>query len=151
MIAEYTRRRAGFQNGEWITMADGQEWLFTNPPAPGVDAEYDGLVEGLLEAEDAAEARKFELAIAIFLLSRNYQPSPRDFEEIFCFGNNLAARDSAQEAISTLISSNLEPRRRRADNGWSSPGVHRPTGRAVPAFLSSYATHFRSKVAPWLN
>ncbi len=107
MVAEKTRRKSGFAGGVWIRMADGQEWLFSNPPAPGNDPEYDALVQGLLEAEDESEARKFELAIAIWLLSRNYQPSPREYEEIFSFASDNAARSCAQEAISTLIASNL--------------------------------------------
>ena len=45
MVAEKERRRSGFQGGAWIRMADGQEWLFTSPPPPGVDARYDALIQ----------------------------------------------------------------------------------------------------------
>jgi hypothetical protein len=119
MIAEMTRRRSGFQDGAWIRMADGKEWLFSRPPAPGADAQYDALIQCLLEAEDQHEARRIELAITISLLSRNYQPSPREFQEILSFGGDDAARSSAQEAISTLIRPDIDQARRRARTGRS--------------------------------
>jgi hypothetical protein len=152
MVAEKVRRRSQFEGGVWIKMADGQEWLFGDPPAQGVDPDYDGLVQGLLEAEDQHEARKFELAIGMLLLSRNYQPSAREYEEIFSFSNGDAARSSAEEAISTLIGSDLDRKRRYAvTQPRSTPAALRPPLPAVPAFFSSCATHLRSAMAPWLH
>jgi hypothetical protein len=151
MVAEKARRRAGFQDGVWIRMADGQEWLFKNPPVPGVDAEYDGLVQGLLEAEDQHEARKFELAIALLLLSKNYQPSPREYQDIFCFDGSDEAQSSATKAISTLIFSDLERRRRHVAGERPAAAVQFPRLGTLPAFISNCATHFRSTMAPWLH
>jgi hypothetical protein len=150
MVAETSRRRSRFQGEAWIRMADEQEWLFTVPQTPGVDADYDALVQGLLEAEDQSEARKFELAIAILLLSRNYQPSPCEYEEILCFGSADAAR-SAQEAISTLICSNLDQARRDTAPDRSASAAFSPPSRSLPHFVSSCAAHFRSRKAPWLH
>ncbi len=132
-------------------MADGQEWLFTSPPAPGVDADYDALIHALLEAEDQSEAKKCELAIAILLLSRNYQPLPSEYQRIFCFGGDDAAQSSAEEAIATLICSNLDQVRRRAapERSASRALGHQP--RTLPALISSCATRLRSTMTPWLR
>ncbi len=151
MVSEKARRRAEFQGGAPVKMADGQEWAFANPPAAGVDAEYDALLQGLLEAEDRNEARKFELAIGMLLLSRNYQPSPREYREIFCFDSDDAGRSAAQEAISTLIGSNLERRRREVVAGKPVSGALRPHLRTLPAFISTCATHLRSTLTPRLR
>jgi hypothetical protein len=151
MVSEKARRRAEFQAGTGIKMADGQEWLFSSPPPPGTDAEYDGLVEGLLEAEDQNDARKSELAIAMFLLSRNYQPTPREYEEIFSFRTQDATRSSAQEAISGLISADLDRRRRHSALERSSSAALRHPMRSLPALISSCAMHLRSSMAPWLH
>jgi len=91
-------------------MGDGQSWLFPHPPAPGTDREYDGLIRCLLEAEDAAEARRIELALGILLLSRNYDPQPSEYQAIFGFGEDHATRLAAQAAISELVYNDLEKR-----------------------------------------
>jgi hypothetical protein len=148
MVAEDARRRSGFEGGAWIEMADGQKWLFPHPPAPGVDAQYDALVQGLLEAEDRNEARRFELSMAISLLSRNYEPLPGEYEEIFAFGANDVARSSAQEAISELIYANLDDDRYHAGHEPLSTAMPHLQLRDLPALISSCATHFRAGLAP---
>jgi hypothetical protein len=130
-------------------MADGQEWLFAKPPAPGAQAQYDALVHCLLEAEDQNEARKSELAIAIYLLSSYNQLSPREYEEIFSFGSDDAARSSAQEAISALICQGLGQERRHAAPARPASTALRSMWRNLNALFSSFATHFRSSMGPW--
>jgi hypothetical protein len=95
-------------------MGDGQAWLFPPLPSRGVDSEFDALIQGLYEAEDQSEARRFELAIAILLLWRMYQPSPSEYQAIFGFGSDYTTESSAQEAISTMITSQLDSERRAA-------------------------------------
>ncbi len=151
MVAENARRRSGFLGGAWIKMADGREWLFSGPPARGVDADYDALVHALLEAEDRSEARKCELTIAILLLSRNYQPSPSEYVKIFYFGSDDAAQSSAEEAISTLIRSNLDQERRHVARERSASAAIGAPLRFLPALISSCTTRFRAKMAPWLH
>jgi len=110
MVEQETRRRGDFQPGNWVRMGDGQQWMFPDPPAPGADHEYDALIRCLLEAEDADEARRIELALGILLLSRNYDPRPSEYEAIFSFGEDQATGSAAQAAISELIYNDLETR-----------------------------------------
>jgi hypothetical protein len=148
MVAEKARRRSQVEVGAWITMADSQEWLFGQPPAPGVDPEYDDLAQALLESHDRHEARRFELAIAILLLSKNYQPSPREYEEIFSFRNDDPAHSSAQQTISTLIWSDLDRRRAQAAPPGRASASRSSRVRTLPGIISTWATHFRSTMAP---
>jgi hypothetical protein len=132
MVEEKLRRRAGFQLGKWVPMGDRQHWMFPPPPAPGIDRDYDALIRVHRESEDADDERRIELAVAILLLSRNYSPTPGEYEAIFDFGANQSARSAAQAAISEIVRHDLESRR-----------VNRP-----PAQRQSTApilhTHFRT-------
>ena len=111
MADEKARRRAEFQEGTWVRMGDGQDWMFPRPPAPGCDREYDDLIRCHHEAEDADDALVIELALAIRLLSRNYAPRPDEYFAIFSFGEDHAARAHARAAISELINADLEAER----------------------------------------
>jgi hypothetical protein len=66
--------------------------MFPHPPAAGVDRAYDAMIRIHHESEDAAEERRIELAMAILLLSRNYEGKPAEYEAIFSFGADQAAR-----------------------------------------------------------
>ena len=111
MVEEKVRRRMGFQAGRWVRMADGQEWMFPDPPVPGIDPDYDDLIRCRLESEDADEDLRIELALAIRLLSRNYNPKPDEYAAIFSFGDDESGRSRAQAAISTLVHHDLESHR----------------------------------------
>src|ERR1700678_3498358 len=100
MVEEKVRRRAGFQSGRWVRMGDRQQWMFPPPPAPGIDPEYDALTRIHQEPEDADDERRIELAMAILLLSRNYDPTPDEYVAIFSFGTDPSAKSTAQAAIS---------------------------------------------------
>jgi hypothetical protein len=88
MIDERVKRRPGFIPGMPIRLADHQEWWvpapsdLRGPDAGSDDPEYAYLLEAVDDAEDAAELRRAELALGIFLLSRNYQFSPSEFAEL---------------------------------------------------------------------
>jgi hypothetical protein len=147
MMAEKMRRRPCFHAGTWIRMGDGQEWMFPHPPTLGSDREYDALWRCLLESENAAEARRNELALAILLLSRNYDPQPKEYETIFDFGTDPAVQSSAQTAISKLIYHDLAN-----EQFASSPKHDVPAGVAgvlgtLQSLVSSCASRVRSRMA----
>jgi hypothetical protein len=103
MVVEKVRRRAGFQSGRWVRMGDRQQWMFPPPPAPGIDPEYDALSRIHQESEDADDERRIELAMAILLLSRNYDLMPDEYVAIFSFGTDPSAKSTAQAAISEVV------------------------------------------------
>jgi hypothetical protein len=103
MVEEKVRRRAGFQSGRLVRMGDRQQWMFTPPPAPGIDHEYDALSRIHQESEDADDERRIELAMAILLLSRNYDLTPDEYVAIFSFGTGPSAKSTAQAAISEVV------------------------------------------------
>jgi hypothetical protein len=104
MVDESVHRRATFREGKWLRMADGQDWSFPRPPAPGADLEFDATLRTLHEAESWDEALRAEFALAILLLSRNYDLMPREYEQIFGFGTRKADRSLFQSAFSGMIS-----------------------------------------------
>lgn len=108
MLGETALRLPGFREGTRIRMSDGQDWSFPNPPEPGLDREFDGLIRAHLEAEDWDEALRIELAISVLLLSRNYALTPADYARIFDFGNDRGTLEEAQSALSRLIASHCE-------------------------------------------
>jgi hypothetical protein len=103
MVEEKVRRRAGFQSGRWVRMGDRQQWMFPPPPTPGIDPEYDALTRIHQESEDADDERRIELAMAILLLSGNYDLTPDEYVAIFSFGTDPSAISTAQAAISEVV------------------------------------------------
>jgi len=101
MLDENALRRPDFLPGRPIRLADGQRWTFPLPPGehcPGVGDGaaqeevgtlfgygYSATLAAVLEAADEFERLQAELALAIFLLGRNYDLSPVSFQEILCF------------------------------------------------------------------
>jgi hypothetical protein len=88
LAEERARRQPSFRPGRTIELADGQRWTF---PAPPKGSEWNsapfgpacaGILRAIVEAEDNAEARRAELALAIYLLGHNYRLSPADFERV---------------------------------------------------------------------
>ena len=89
MRDERDRRRPSFQPGLGLRLADGQVWSFPVPadfvdgpagPSRAWDGpDYRGILGALAEAEDEGERFRAELALAIHLLSWNYEV---DREEI---------------------------------------------------------------------
>jgi hypothetical protein len=147
MVEEEARRRVQFEEGMWVRMGDGQAWMFPHPPAPGVDREYDDLVRCRHESEDANEALRAELALAIKLLSRNYNPRPDEYAAIFSFGADRAARWRARAAIAELIDDNLDEARLNRQPGPPATVPFRAHFRTLRRSLSSCAVRVRSRVA----
>ncbi len=69
--------------GRWLVLYD-----FRPLPKPGVDSQYDALAMARPEAEDRDEVLRIELAIAISLLSQDYDLTPADYTRIFDFGSD---------------------------------------------------------------
>jgi hypothetical protein len=132
MFEEKVRRRAGFQSGRWVQMGDRQRWMFPPPPASGIDPEYDALARIHQEPEDADDERKIELAMAILLLSRNYDPTPDEYIAIFSFGTDESARSAAQAAISEVV--RREPQNQRVNRVPTQPQAS--TRRFYTSFLA---------------
>ncbi len=158
MVEQKVRRRRDFQHGIWVRMGDGRSWMFPHPPVRGTDREYDALIRCLVEAEDADEARKVELALSILLLSRNYDPKPDEYEAIFSFGEDRATRSAAQSAICELIYNDLEAKssfgpRKKVHTRSEGRHVFRAATRSVPGAIlmrpSSLAE--RPKLSPISN
>jgi hypothetical protein len=153
MVEEKLRRRAGFQLGKWVPMGDRQHWMFPPPPAPGIDRDYDALIRVHRESEDADDERRIELAVAILLLSRNYSPTPGEYEAIFDFGTDSSARSTAEAAISEIVRHDLENRRvnRPPAKRQSATPILRTHFRTVKTSVRSCAGRVCSTVAPWLK
>ncbi len=130
---EFETRREGFLGGGWVQLADGQEWAFPGPEEIAGDRLQRNGVAALLraigEAEDDAERRRGELALAIKLLAVNYDLSPEMFQRILGRSADARAAAAMQAAFRDLARRHAEalwPRRTspnpdRAD-GWACPG-----------------------------
>jgi hypothetical protein len=153
MVSEKVRRRAGFQMGRLVRMGDRQHWMFPPPPAPGSDPDYDGLIRVHHESEDGRDEREIELAMAILLLSRNYDPTPDEYVSIFSFGTDQSARSTAQAAISDIVCRDLENQRgnRLPAQPYSSTPRFHARFLSIQSSVRSYAGRFCSTLAPWLQ
>jgi hypothetical protein len=135
-------------------MGDRQQWMFPLPPAPGVDPDYDALIRVHRESEDADDERRIELAMAILLLSRNYDPKPEEYRSIFSFGNDELAHSTARAAISELVRHDLgkqQVNRRPAQTQSTPPHFHthfrcvRTLVRSCTARVCSTMAHRRGQ------
>jgi hypothetical protein len=131
-------------------MADGQEWSFPRPPAAGLDLEFDATMGALREAEDHDDALRAELALAILLLSRNYELRPADYQQIFGFGAGSAALGEFRAAFSEMISESAQSR--LPERPLSSPRVAAGSLRSslLQTWLSACATRVRSLLSSLL-
>jgi hypothetical protein len=132
-------------------MGDGQDWIFPNPPEPGVDCAYDALFRCYLDPEDMDDERRIELALAIHLFSRNYEPGPDEYQAIFSFGQDERARTAAQSAIAALIHEDPKRPRVHLSHATAKNPIPAPTIRTIQALCASCALRVRSTVAPWLQ
>jgi len=117
MLDEQGARAPEFRVGRHIRLADGQRWMFPSPPAPRgapretgastsdtalTDAEYVSLIDAVESSEDEPDLKRAELALAIFLLSRNYDLNASEFERLFDFGQMTEGSSEAQEHFREL-------------------------------------------------
>lgn len=99
MIDELGSRRAVFVEGPRVVMADGGSWALPMREPRGADPEYDGLLEMVSESEDRAETLRSELALTIFLLTRNYDLSPESLDRLLTFPPGDPALSALQRAV----------------------------------------------------
>lgn len=123
MILESSRRRLTFKEGVGFLLADGQYWELPIDP-PGADrgasasmrgrpteAEFQELLIEAQEAESDDEANRYNLAVAIHLLSRNYELEAQELRALLNFPPSSAAADSLMRRVSQLVAEG--PSRRR--------------------------------------
>src|SRR4051794_16859975 len=85
MVDEQSLRRPTFVDGKRITLANGQAWSLPDHPPYKDDAEHLGVLRAVCDAEDDADRLRAELALTIFLLSKNYDLLPNDYRAILEF------------------------------------------------------------------
>jgi hypothetical protein len=73
--------------GRAIRLGDGHEWSFAGPAeilatSSGFRREVAGLLAAIFEEPDEADRRRGELALAIKLLSLNYELDPRGYARL---------------------------------------------------------------------
>jgi hypothetical protein len=81
MQDERQARRPTFLGGKPIRLADGRTWQFPGPEAGHREAfgsSYGPLIAALCQAEDEPERLRAEMALAICLLTTNYDLGPDD-------------------------------------------------------------------------
>jgi hypothetical protein len=121
-------RGEGFVAGRWVRLADGQEWSLPVRSAVGVDPEYDALLGVVFEAESRAEGLRAELALTIFLLTRNYVLSSDALDRLLRFASADPALATLQRAVHELVLESMELSRAAARSWPRIPRVPRSPG-----------------------
>lgn len=122
MRDERSLRRDDFEWGVPVRLADRQYWNLPTPESlasRALDAEetarYRALARSIVESESRAEVLQAELALAIFLLGRNYHLSPSLCFQALRFEPGDPALSEAQEAIHSLAMDHVRARRAQAE------------------------------------
>ncbi|QDV39692.1 hypothetical protein [Tautonia plasticadhaerens] len=95
MLDEKNQRRPDAVLGRPIRLADGQRWIFPDPPTrpgPGEDetgglreSDYLAMVAEVAESDSQPDRLRNELALMIHLLTRNYDLEPADVKALLRF------------------------------------------------------------------
>jgi hypothetical protein len=112
-----------FIDGTRVVLADGQSWALPVYELDQIDAEYEATLKAIGEAEDGPERLRFELALTILLLSRNYQFGPSDFQDLLDFEPGDPAKAELQGAVHNLVVEQV----RRLQLAASRPRIERDT------------------------
>jgi hypothetical protein len=115
MVDEQALRSPTFEEGTRIRLADGQAWSFPDHPPYREDDEHQLVLTAIGEAEDESERLRAELALAILLLSRNYNLTPADFEAILGYAPDDPALGQMQQAVRELATQQCQALRRLSD------------------------------------
>jgi hypothetical protein len=132
MVDESSRRLPSHQSGRRIRLADGRSWSLPAPPVSNeprglsADPEYDQLLDAASEADSEAERSLAGLALVLFLLGRNYDLAPSDYQELLTFPPDSPALREWRDDVRELVDEHL---RSRADAPAPSPA---PSPRAEP-------------------
>jgi hypothetical protein len=119
MVDEQALRRSTFAEGARIRLANGQAWSFPDHLPYKDDLEHLALLREIIEAEDAADCLRAELALAILLLSRNYNLTPGNFQAILEFAPGDPALSEMQRSVHELATDQIRALGRSPD---SKPG-----------------------------
>lgn len=135
-------RHTDFLTARRIRLADGREWMFPAPAGRGASHPNDDfgegylkLIEAIVEAEDGAEERMAELALAILFLGREHALTPAEYRYLLEFEPDSPELAEFQEAFHELAKDHVEyvlaGRRfpRAAGPGGNSPGLLARLGR----------------------
>lgn len=105
-------RKPTFLGGLWVRLADDQEWALPGPRELGEAGpdrdEVAAILRAIGMAEDKAECRRGELALAIKLLSINYDLTPETFQAILEHGADKPAPSSLQDVFHDLACRHAE-------------------------------------------
>src|SRR4051794_16087543 len=99
MIDERARRRATYQAGTLVRLADGQLWSLPGVSGEEADPVLEGLVRAVNLPDCGPERLRDELALTIALLSRNYQLNPEAYPQLLGFRGGDSAKAELQSAI----------------------------------------------------
>jgi hypothetical protein len=102
MIDEESCRRATFQDGASVQLADGQRWSLPGLSPDLTDPVVESLRRGVASSEGGPEVLRDELALTILLLSRNYQLSPELYPQLLRFQPGDPAREEFRRTIRRL-------------------------------------------------
>lgn len=105
MIDERIRRRASFQEGTSIQLADGQVWWLPQVSLDSSDPVLFSLLKAVVSADNDRERNRDEMALTMVLLSRNYELSSEVYPELLGFRPGDPARDELQKVIRQLVGS----------------------------------------------
>ncbi len=127
MIDEPSARRPGFVDGPRVRLADGQSWSLPLREPVGLDPEYDALLALVLDAEDRAEGLRAELALTIFLLTRNYDLTPGSLDALLNIEPNDPALNELQRVVHQIACESIEWSRRARLARMGTPHAPSPT------------------------
>jgi hypothetical protein len=102
MIDENALCLPTFVEGTRITLANGQAWSLPDPSSFGEDQNHQALLRAIVEAEDEPERLRAELALTIFLLSRNYRLTSADYMAVLDYGPGDPALGELQAVVHEL-------------------------------------------------
>jgi hypothetical protein len=108
MQDERALRRPVFVEGTSVALADGQSWSLPERRWDRDDPEYDAMLKLVRESEDMAERLRAELALTIFLLSRNYELSPEHYRAILGFESGDPALATLQRDVHAMAVAQIE-------------------------------------------
>lgn len=144
MLDERSLRRPNFRTGVEVRLADGQSWTFPAPPESsgdcpaGVDGlrtdpQYRAIVGAILEAEDRDDRLRAELALAIYLLGRNYRLGAAEYGRLLEYRPGDPALEAMQAAVGEVAAGHAREALRRADlQPTGTPAMLRRGFRTVP-------------------
>ena len=115
-------RSPTYRDGSGVRLADGQDWIMPAPPASDgpeqvatvLGEDYEALVMAVAEAIDESERRLAELCLAIYLLGRNYDLGPSDYQALLEHPAGDPALAKLQSALREIADAHIRGLARRA-------------------------------------